>query len=211
MFWFAAGRHISLCTPWLHQRRDSPPQSSEQWPAPLSRLCVVQYEYEKQHEESGRTDHAVWSFLYPGPSCRESRKYTLSPQGTPEQPPPRPFSFAQWFVTSQPAPGDEVAKSGDGRWDTVTTHSVSNSTSWEVVRLRQPTRPAHASPCKLPDACCKDASSPTAGRLSMHRVLILSGFVPPPAPCELYEFLCRIHMHDSIRIKMQIPRMQKNA
>ena len=50
------------------------------------------------------------------------------------------------------------------------------------LRLRHPTRPAHASPCTLPHACCEEASFPAAGRPSMHRVLILTGCVPSPLP-----------------------------
>ena len=59
------------------------------------------------------------------------------------------------LLTSLPGPGDEVAKSGVGRRDTDTTHPGLNSGSWEIFRLRHPTRPAHASSCTLPNACCK--------------------------------------------------------
>ena len=57
-------RHISLSTPRLHWGSDSPPQSSQQWPAPLISLWPTAvpcpHEYEQEHKESGRTENAVW-------------------------------------------------------------------------------------------------------------------------------------------------------
>ena len=72
-----SSRHISLSSPWLHQRRDGPPQSREQWAAPLPSLwsesCALrkQVRARTRKQWGHRPRCVVRSLLHPIPSCRE--------------------------------------------------------------------------------------------------------------------------------------------
>ena len=73
-----SSRHISLSSPWLHQRRDGPPHTSKQWAAPLTSMrpdswALPERKYEQEHEEQWghRPRCVVRSLLHPIPSCRE--------------------------------------------------------------------------------------------------------------------------------------------
>ena len=52
------------------------------------------------------------------------------------------------------------------------------STSWEIFRLRPRLQPAHVSTCNFSGACCTGTRSFPARRPTLHRVLVLSAFVP---------------------------------
>ena len=164
-----------LSTQWLHWRCDCPSAVRKAvasfWPDRCASPMRIRAKTRREREY--RPQCVARTILYPVSRCTESRQYT-SLQGTMEQSYPDLSVFPSCvhptqLLTSIPRPGAKVR-----RWKV-------RPTSWEILRLEHSTRPAHATSCKLPDTCCKGASSPTAGRQTVHRVLSLNGLVPPRA------------------------------
>ena len=137
-------------------------------------LCLAHTNTRKDAKkvEVPTTAVAVRSIPYPVSSCQESRQYALLLIGHPGTTKLPTMQFSP--MVSIPSSSYNCSSIQVTRYQsqeierrTQSPHTpVSISTSWEILRLELPTRPAHASSCKLPDACCKGASSSTAGRPS---------------------------------------------
>ena len=165
------------------------PVSSDQHRSPVCGPIAgpCPYAYEQEHAESGGTDHAVWydPFFTQSHEARREEK-TSPPLKAPRKSQSPDLSVFPSCVhpnqlrTILPQPGAEVVKSGVG--------------GWEIFRLELLTRPTHASSCRLSDACCKGMFSPTAGRQTLLRVLVLEVFVSPETsrPLSTREFPCAL-------------------
>ena len=137
------------------------------------------------------------SLLYPVSRCAKGRKKILSFKGPRHIHTLDPSVFSSsdqpnMFRITLPGPGDTGKLSEHEGRATETAHPGTISTSWDICRPWFCKKPAHASICSLPGACCGEASFSTAGRPTPSRILVLCAFVPPstPAACELHEFLC---------------------
>ena len=80
----------------------------------------------------------------------------------------------------------------------MTAHPGTISTSRKIFGPWFCSMLAHTSPCKLPGACCGEASFCTAGHPTPIRVLILNAFVPlrTSGACTGHEFLCPSAPHE---------------
>ena len=123
----------------LHNRSSSGQhRSPDCGPTAVSRP----YKYEQEHEERGRTAHAVRNdpflthpanaanaknalFLRKAP--RNNQTPDLAVFSNRDQPIP--------FRTSLPGPGDTEEKKGGGRQATISAHPDMISTTWEIGRL----------------------------------------------------------------------------
>ena len=169
---------------------------------PIAGPCP--YEYEQMHEESQGTAHAVWHdpFLTQSPTAsREEKRFFpwRAPRNN-QTPDPNVFSLSvqpSMFLIILPGRGSGE-QSGHGGQATSTAHPGTNSTSRKIFGPSFCKMLAHTSPCKLPGACCGEASFSTARYRTPVRVLVLNTFVHPrtPAACKLHEFLCPSAPHE---------------